>query len=122
MRVGYIISDIIVLFSSSVRCGVGEKAPIPPVLGPTSPSPTLLWSCALVSGIAVFPSHKAKKLASIPSKYSSTNIVSPASPNFPEKESFIAKEASSIVLAITTPFPAAKPFALITIGRDISLI
>ena len=68
---------------------------MPPVLGPVSPSPTLLWSCAFARGIAVTPSHKAKKLASTPSKYSSIKIVLPASPKNPLNELSIAVIASS---------------------------
>jgi hypothetical protein len=39
---------------------------MPPVLGPVSPSPTRLWSCAVPKGRAVLPSHRQKKLASSP--------------------------------------------------------
>ncbi len=41
--------------------GAGEYAPMPPVLGPRSPSKARLWSCAETSGSAVSPSHSAKK-------------------------------------------------------------
>ena len=85
----------ILSFKSSVKLGVGEKAPMPPVFGPVSLSPTLLWSCALARGIALTPSHKAKKLASTPSRYSSINTVFPASPKSPLKEFSIALMASS---------------------------
>src|SRR6185503_7319671 len=52
---------------------------MPPVLGPVSPSPTRLWSCAEASGTAVFPSTNANRLASSPSRNSSmTSGPSPA--------------------------------------------
>ena len=95
---------------------------MPPVLGPVSPSPTLLWSCALARGIAVIPSHKAKKLASMPSRYSSIKTVFPASPKAPLNELSIAVIASFSFWAMTTPLPAAKPSAFITIGNLFFLI
>src|SRR6266849_8458958 len=51
---------------------------MPPVLGPVSPSPTRLWSCAVASGSACVPSISAKKLASSPAKNSSTTTSAPA--------------------------------------------
>ena len=49
-------------------------------------------------------------------------IVFPASPNTPDSnDSFIAIFASSTVKAIVTPFPAARPSALMTIGHPFSL-
>ena len=53
---------------------------MPPVLGPRSPSSLALWSCEEAKGITVLPSVKTIKLASSPSRYSSTTILEPASP------------------------------------------
>ena len=44
---------------------------MPPVLGPVSPSPTRLWSCAAASATACLPSQSAKKESSSPSRNSS---------------------------------------------------
>ena len=44
---------------------------MPPVLGPVSPSPMRLWSCAAASATACFPSQRAKKESSSPSRNSS---------------------------------------------------
>ena len=90
---------------------------MPPVLGPVSPSPTRLWSCAVASGSAVSPSTRAKKLASSPGRNCSITISSPAAPNRCSASiSRAAARASSRVWAITTPLPAASPSALTTTG------
>ena len=68
-------------------------------------------------GTTVLPSTKASKLASSPSMNSSITTVLPASPKrFSLSMSSTAAFASSIVIATTTPLPAAKPSALTTIG------
>ena len=59
---------------------------MPPVLGPFSPSPTRLWSCAATSGSACVPSMRAKKLASSPTRHSSMTTSAPAAPNAPAKQ------------------------------------
>ncbi len=89
---------------------------MPPVFGPVSPSPTRLWSCAAVIGIAVSPSHSAKNDASSPVMNSSTTTSAPAAPSPPSNIMSTAASASSSVCATTTPLPAARPSALITIG------
>ncbi len=65
---------------------------MPPVLGPVSPSPTCLWSCAVPKGSAVLPSQRQKKLASSPVKNSSTTTSAPALPNEPSKQSSMAAQ------------------------------
>ena len=50
---------------------------MPPVLGPSSPSKARLWSCAVPKGSTVLPSQSAKKLASSPSRNSSTTAEAP---------------------------------------------
>src|SRR4029079_7486253 len=82
---------------------------MPPVLGPVSPSPTRLWSCAEASGTAVSPSTRANRLASSPTRNSS--ITKGALPI-----ASIADSASARVIATVTPLPAASPSALITTG------
>ncbi len=44
---------------------------MPPVLGPVSPSPMRLWSCAGASGATCVPSERQRKLISSPSRNSS---------------------------------------------------
>ena len=68
---------------------------MPPVLGPTSPSPTRLWSCAAPSGMAWVPSHSANRLISSPIRHSSITTLRPASPSAPRSmNSPIASSAS----------------------------
>ncbi len=94
---------------------------MPPVFGPVSPSPTRLWSCAETSGNAVSPSMSAKKLASSPSRNSSTTSEAPASPNtFFTMMASMAASASDRVVATVTPLPAAGPSALTTMGTPAS--
>ncbi len=47
---------------------------MPPVLGPVSPSPMRLWSCAEAMGAACVPSQRAKKESSSPVRNSSRTI------------------------------------------------
>ena len=84
---------------------------MPPVLGPVSPSPTRLWSCADASAMARVPSTSANRLASSPSRNSSITIG-------PSPAARIAASASSRVIATVTPLPAARPSALITTGIE----
>jgi hypothetical protein len=56
---------------------------MPPVLGPVSPSPTRLWSCAEAKGRARWPSQMAKNDASSPSRKASITTSAPAAPNAP---------------------------------------
>ena len=69
--------------SSGVTTGAGEYAPMPPVLGPASPSPSRLWSCDVASGSTCPPPAMTMKLASSPSRNSSTTTTRPASPKAP---------------------------------------
>mmetsp|Transcript_868 Transcript_868/g.3627 ORF Transcript_868/g.3627 Transcript_868/m.3627 type:complete len:210 (+) Transcript_868:750-1379(+) len=90
---------------------------MPPVLSPVSPSPTRLWSCAPTSGTATPPPTTAKKLASSPSRNSSTTISAPAAP----KAAFTimsstARSAVSSSMATITPLPAASPSVFTTMG------
>ena len=59
--------------------GSGEYAPMPPVLGPSSPSSARLKSCAGWSGRTVTPSVMAKRETSGPSRNSSMTTRSQAS-------------------------------------------
>ena len=58
--------------------GNGAYAPIPPVLGPVSPSPTRLKSCAGTSGTTVVPSIRQNSETSGPSRNSSITTRCPA--------------------------------------------
>mmetsp|Transcript_12580 Transcript_12580/g.20519 ORF Transcript_12580/g.20519 Transcript_12580/m.20519 type:complete len:222 (+) Transcript_12580:788-1453(+) len=63
------------------------------------------------------PSTNAKKLASSPLRNASTTISLPADPNlFWLSMSLAASKASLTEFAIMTPFPAANPSALTTMG------
>ncbi len=89
---------------------------MPPVLGPRSPSSRRLWSCEVASGNTCVPSTIAMKLASSPSRNSSTTTTSPALPKRPANMSCAVVTASSAVAQITTPLPAARPSAFTTSG------
>ena len=65
---------------SAVYLGVGQKVPMPPVLGPRSPSKARLWSLAETMGFTVFPSVKASTDTSGPVRYSSTTTRLPEAP------------------------------------------
>ena len=67
--------------TASSTIGTGEYAPMPPVLGPRSPSPTRLKSWAGGRSTAVVPSHTASTESSAPTRPSSMTNVRPASPN-----------------------------------------
>ena len=64
---------------------------MPPVFGPRSPSKARLWSCAVPSGMAVVPSHRAKKLASSPTRHSSMTSSAPAAPSAPPSMASIGR-------------------------------
>ena len=101
---------------SSTSIGV-EYAPMPPVFGPVSPSPTRLWSWAATSGVTRSPSLKTRNESSSPSRNSSSTTRPPASPTIlPDSMSAATAIASSRLLAMTTPLPAASPSALTTTG------
>ena len=73
---------------------------MPPVLGPRSPSNTVLWSCAPASGRMAAPSVTAKKDASSPSMNSSTTTLAPAAPKAPDsRQRASAASASGSVQA-----------------------
>ena len=101
----------------SSRSPGNEYAPMPPVLGPVSSSPTRLWSCAATRGETRSPSLSTRNESSSPCRHSSITTRAPASPTiFPESISPAAIAASSFVLQITTPLPAASPSAFTTTG------
>ena len=85
---------------------------MPPVLGPVSPSPTRLWSCAEASGIAVSPSHSAKNEASSPSRNSSITTSAPAAPSPPSNIMSMAASASAEVSRNDDAFAGCKPVRL----------
>ena len=96
----------------------GEYAPMPPVLGPASPSSLALWSWELASGTAISPSLITMKLVSSPSMKSSITTRCPAAPNLPPAIMPVsARAASARVRATVTPLPAASPSAFTTIGK-----
>src|SRR6185437_3151300 len=89
--------------------------PMPPVLGPASASPRRLWSCDDASGSTCAPSAITMKLASSPSRQSSTTTRAPALPTaLPDSIASTAACASAVVSATTTPLPAASPSAFTT--------
>src|SRR4029450_7781843 len=90
---------------------------MPPVLGPVSPSPTRLKSCAGASGTARVPSQIASTDSSGPVRPSSITTVRPASAN-DSPESFVrtSSSASSSRPVTRTPLPAASPSVLTTQG------
>src|SRR5690606_31681349 len=87
--------------------GSGAYAPMPPVFGPVSPSPTRLKSCAGSSGTAVSPSVTTNSDASGPSRYSSTTTRS-------QRAAWASAASRSVVT--TTPLPAASPSFFTTYG------
>ena len=115
---------------SSVTSSTGQIAPIPPVFGPFAPSRSLLWSRALMKGtMHDFPAAVSSGFTdtaprieiSTPRIYSSMTSLRPASPtSWPSISSSTALSASSMLRATTTPFPAARPSALRTIGAPCS--
>src|ERR1051325_1001728 len=114
---GWMISRITRAWILGVTIGAGEYAPMPPVLGPSSPSRKRLWSWLVASGSTLAPSLITMKLASSPCRNSSTTTRAPASPRlFWFIMRSIAACASSTLAATTTPFPAARPSALTTMG------
>src|SRR2546423_1232488 len=114
---GRMISRITRACSFGVTIGAGEYAPMPPVFGPWSPSRKRLWSWLVASGRAVLPSARTMKLASSPARNSSMTTRLPAAPrSLAFISESIAAFASAMLAATTTPLPAARPSALITIG------
>ena len=94
----------------------GENEPIPPVLGPVSPSPMRLKSRAGASGSARSPSHSASsgELAAVEELLDHHRLLAEAPLHQHVLERLACACASSG--AITTPLPAASPSALITAG------
>ena len=101
---------------ASSTIGTGEYAPIPPVFGPVSPSPTRFASCATSSSAQLpLPSVTANTLTSGPSSTSSTTTVDPAGPKVPStSDARMASAASARSAATVTPLPAARPSAFTT--------
>mmetsp|Transcript_58739 Transcript_58739/g.165742 ORF Transcript_58739/g.165742 Transcript_58739/m.165742 type:complete len:264 (+) Transcript_58739:1409-2200(+) len=88
---------------------------MPPVLTPSSPSFTRLWSCAGTIMDAALPSENAMQLHSSPTSSCSTTTSSPAAPKAPSSMiSFTPCNASSTDWGMITPLPAASPLALTT--------
>ncbi len=92
-------------------CGTGEYAPMPPVFGPTSPSPSRLKSCAAPSGTTRRPSESANSETSGPSSSSSMTTPWPSA-----STAGSAASSSSAVRHTNTPLPAARPSDLTTHG------
>ena len=98
--------------SAEYGTGAGAYAPIPPVLGPVSPSPMRLWSCASGSGRATWPSHSASSEHSGP-------VIRSSSTNGPSAAR-IAASVSASSTGTVTPLPAWSPSSLTTTGRPSS--
>mmetsp|Transcript_12389 Transcript_12389/g.42955 ORF Transcript_12389/g.42955 Transcript_12389/m.42955 type:complete len:306 (+) Transcript_12389:528-1445(+) len=121
--VGLMSSSMIRSSIAGVTTDAGLYAPMPPVLGPVSPSPTALWSCALPTITASSPARNAKNDASSPSRNSSTTTSAPAAPNLLSTIiSSTAACASSTVEATVTPLPAARPSVLTTMGAPCAVM
>ena len=82
---------------------------MPPVLGPVSPSPTRLKSCAGSSGTTVSPSTTQNSDTSGPSRNDSSSTGCPPSSRFGGMV-----RATSRSAVTTTPLPAASPSSLTT--------
>src|SRR5579862_675277 len=102
--------------ASDPSAGTGAYAPMPPVLGPVSSSPTRLKSCAGTRGATAAPSHRTRSEHSGPARPSSITTRRPASPNAPESFASTSDSASASVSATSTPFPAARPSVFTTHG------
>ena len=102
--------------SSSVMKGRPVYAPIPPVLGPLSPSKARLWSCESGMGKTSVPLTKHIKENSGPVRKSSTTTL-PLPKDSSSSMLLRAASASSRFSAITTPLPAARPSYLSTAGN-----
>ena len=90
---------------------------MPPVFSPLSPSSARLWSMEETIGTTIFPSVKERTDTSGPVRNSSMTMLLPLSPKiFSSIMETTASFASSLVSAMITPFPSARPSALITVG------
>ena len=101
---------------SSLNCGNGLIAPIPPVLGPRSLAKRRLWSWESGRMTRFSPLNKAMTEASSPARYCSSSTVASG------ESAYIFSIVSSSVSAswaIATPFPAAKPSFFKTSGKPI---
>ena len=102
---------------SSSTEGTGEKAPIPPVLGPRSPSSARLKSWAGARGASRRPSQSTSSEHSGPVSPSSTTTRRPASPKAdPDSLATTSASASARESVTSTPLPAASPSVLTTHG------
>ena len=97
--------------STSSSRGTGEYAPMPPVFGPVSPSPSRLKSCAAPSGTTRRPSREREQRDLRPS--SSSSITSRRRAPATARS---AASSSPAVRHTKTPLPAASPSALTTHG------
>mmetsp|Transcript_63382 Transcript_63382/g.166006 ORF Transcript_63382/g.166006 Transcript_63382/m.166006 type:complete len:312 (-) Transcript_63382:531-1466(-) len=119
--VGLRISCLMRSRSAALTVGVGAKAPMPPVLGPSSQSKMRLWSCAGGSTAMWVPSVRQRMEHSGPAIFSSSTISMPASPIVPfSRKSRTAALASSRLVGTMTPLPAARPLALTTTSKGAS--
>ena len=102
---------------ASSTSATGEYAPIPPVLGPVSPSPTRLKSRAGARAARRVPSHSTSNEHSSPTRPSSTTTRRPASPNAsPDSLAPTSASASANESVTSTPLPAARPSVFTTHG------
>ena len=90
---------------------------MPPVLRPSSLSRAFLWSMEETIGTTTLPSVKLRTETSGPVRNSSMTTLEPEAPNLPSSIiSLTASIASSLVCAMITPLPRARPSALMTVG------
>ena len=115
MMVLYLRGTTVAMIASTSTPSTGEKAPMPPVFGPVSPSPIRLKSRAGASGTAPTPSHSASSESSGPTMCSSTTTA-PGPKTSCSSIAWSVSRACASSVAITTPLPAASPSNFSTTG------
>src|SRR5256886_1203005 len=104
--------------ASGPKKETGEYPPIPPVLGPLSPSKARLESHAGGRARTRSPSTSAINESSRPSIFSSSTMRSAAAPTVPRSISVsMHSSVSSASRATSVPLPFARPSALTTKAR-----
>ena len=114
--VGRMILSVIIFSSPAVSRDASVIVPMPPVLGPVSPSPMRLWSRTGGISAKSSPSTNISSDTSLPTRHSSRTILSAAAVPTSAAISLIAAIASARFAATTTPLPAARPSAFTTTG------
>ena len=98
--------------AASSSHGTGEYAPMPPVFGPSSPSPARLKSCAAPSGTAraAVAEREERHLAAL------EQLLDRRAAAERRRRRAAPRSSSSAVRQTKTPLPAASPSALTTHG------